>query len=387
MRRIIGLAGRLLLLGVAAACLALTVIPPFLDFRHYDGPESGHYDGERFFNPDVPDTILPTGGRSRGRFFARWVLGMDERAEWPDTVAVTPSKPAPRVDGDAMVATWVGHATVLVQTQGVNILTDPIWAKRAGPFGLGPRRVAAPGIAFDDLPKIDLVLVSHSHYDHLHLGTLRRLWERDKPLILTGLGNDRLIAQGGARAVALDWGQRRAIKPGVDAIFTRNHHWGTRWIADRNRTLWGSFVVRTPGGNIFFAGDTGWGDGKWPGEAAAHGPVRLALIPIGAFRFRPGQMDSGSHIGPIQAVDVFKGLRASRALPIHWGTFQLSNEARDTPPRMLAEVMKCHGFPDQRPFAPTAIGQPVAIPPYAPAAASRAPDARCIAGPAITALK
>lgn len=372
---------------VIALCLAITVIPPFLDRIYYDGPETDHYDGEKFFNPDGEDIMASPTGRSRGAFLVRWITGQNGRAVWPDTVAVTPSKPARRVEGEEMIVTWVGHASVLIQTQGLNILTDPIYADRAGPFGIGPKRVAEPGVRFDDLPKIDLVVVSHNHYDHMDTATLKRLWDRDKPTILTSLGNDSIINAAGARAVALDWGQRHILRPGVDVIVTRNHHWGSRWGSDARRALWSSFVITLPGGNIFFAGDTGYGDGKWPAEAAKLGPVRFAMIPIGAFRFMPGQMDIGSHIGPIKAERVFAGLGASYALPIHWGTFQLSNEARDTPPKMLAEVLKCGGYPDAGVYAGKEIGKPFAVPPYTKPAARPAPAEACLKGEAITKLE
>ena len=143
---------------------------------------------------------------------------------------------------------------------------------------------------------------------------------------------------------------------------TRNHHWGSRWFTDRNRALWSSFVVRLPHGNFFFAGDTGLGDGKWPAEAAALGPIRLAAIPIGAFRFEDGQMGSGSHIGPDGAIRVWDGLGRPQAIPIHWGTFRLSWEGYRTPPEMLKAMLGCAGSDPAR-FAEAAIGQPVAIAP------------------------
>lgn len=393
--RILRALGVGLLFLTVAVCVALTVVPAFLDRIYYQGPQTSHYDGARFFNPDGEDTLRPPTGGSRGNFILRTLTGSDGRPAWPDQVEVTQSKPAARVEGDRMIATWIGHASVLVQTNGLNILTDPIYSETAGPLGLGPHRVTKPGVAFDDLPKIDLVLVSHDHYDHMDLATLKRLWDRDKPIFITSLGNDALLRSVGIPnrsattdcgdcpgVEALDWGQdadvsrfpnawaasanRARMRPAVVQV-TRNHHWGSRWGTDRNRALWSSFVVQLPGGNLFFAGDTGFGDGKWPAEAAAHGPIRLALIPIGAFRFVPGQMDVGSHIGPIQAVEVFKRLGARYAMPIHWGTFRLSFEAYDTPPKLLDRVMMCRGLSD---FTAYPIGAPVDVPPIdAPRAA------------------
>ena len=384
------IAGVLLLL-VLVLGLAITIVPHFLDRIYYEGPASDHFDGARFFNPDGDaDTIRPPGGGGgRAGFFWRQLTGSDGRPAWPDRVAVDRVAPPARVDGAAMVATWVGHATVLIQTQGLNILTDPVWAERAGPLGFGPRRVAEPGIAFDALPRIDLVLVSHNHYDHLDKATLKRLWVRDRPRIVTSLGNDSVIGQTGAAATALDWGQSLEVRPGVSVAVVRNHHWGSRWFTDRNRALWSGFVVRLPaGGNVFFAGDTGFGDGRWPAEAAALGPIRLALIPIGAFRFVPGQMSSGSHIGPAEAALVHQRLGATRSIPIHWGTFRLSYEGYDTPPRLLAAAMACTGGTG---FAPIPIGQPQPIAPAGTATGGRAMERdailRCLDTDAVRALR
>ncbi|NNM77323.1 Zn-dependent hydrolase [Sphingomonas sp. ID1715] len=406
--------GRVLLFLIVALLLAIVLVPPFLDRVYYRGPVSAHFDGERFFNPDGEDTAAPPTGGSRLGFFARFLTGSDGRPPWPESVPVTPTRPPARVEGERMLVTWIGHATVLVQTAGLNILTDPIWSETSGPFGFGPRRVAEPGVRFEDLPKIDLVLVSHNHYDHMDLTTLKRLWERDKPVIVTSLGNDALIRAVGipdrnrvtdcpdCRGVdAWDWGggaspiygpnfeqatRQGKLLNGAMVYVTRNHHWGSRWFADRNRALWSSFTVKLPGGNIFFAGDTGIGDGKWPAEAAALGPIRLALIPIGAFRFVPGQMGTGSHIGPIDAVKVFDGLNAARAIPIHWGTFRLSYEAYHTPPRLLAEAMRCAGH-DPRLFAPVGIGQTVEVPPLSPQPPATSLGLSCLDSPAVRNLK
>jgi L-ascorbate metabolism protein UlaG (beta-lactamase superfamily) len=377
--------GRVLLFLIVALLLAVVLVPPFLDRIYYRGPVSGHFDGARFFNPDGDDTAAPPTGGSRAGFFARFLTGSDGRPPWPERVEVTQTKPPARVQGERMLVTWIGHATVLVQTAGLNILTDPIWSDTAGPFGFGPRRVAAPGVRFEDLPKIDLVVVSHNHYDHMDLVTLKRLWERDRPLVVTSLGNDAVLRSRGIEVVGRDWGARLPTN-NAEVVITRNHHWGSRWFADRNRALWSSFVIRLPGGNIFFAGDTGLGDGKWPAEAAALGPIRLALVPIGAFRFRPEQMGTGSHIGPIDAVKVFEGLGRPRTMPIHWGTFRLSYEAYDTPPKLLAEAMRCAGHDPQR-FAPARIGQTVEVPRLSTAPAPRPLGPDCLTSAAVQALK
>jgi L-ascorbate metabolism protein UlaG (beta-lactamase superfamily) len=372
--RFIRAGAAILLWAVIAFCLAATVAPHFLDRLYYRGPVSAHHDGAHFFNPDGDDELLKSSNRAG--FILRQMFGDPEKPVWPETVTVTRTRPPARVDGGRMLATWVGHATLLVQADGVNILTDPVWSERAGPLGLGPKRVAEPGIALEDLPRIDLILVSHSHYDHMDLATLKRLWDRDRPLIVTSLGNDAVIAGAGVKSRAFDWGERIELRPGIWVAVTRSHHWDSRWFSDRNRALWSSFVVGLPSGNFFFAGDTGLGDGKWPAEAAALGPIRLAAIPIGAFRFEPGQMASGSHIGPRDAIRVWDGLGRPQAIPIHWGTFRLSWEGYETPPAMLNAMLGCAGVGPGR-FAATRIGQMVEIAPIG--AAPPVPDMTALA--------
>jgi L-ascorbate metabolism protein UlaG (beta-lactamase superfamily) len=342
--------GTFLLFILVALSFAPTLVPPFLDRIYYRGPESSHFDGERFFNPGFPHYQ----GGSPSRFFNRWATG-DGRSEWPDHVPVRPTVPPPRVEGQEMRVTWIGHATVLVQTQGLNILTDPIWSERASPFSFaGPKRVRAPGVRFEDLPKIDLVLISHNHYDHMDLPTLERLWTRDEPQIVTSLGNDTILRDRGIEAVALDWNRAHSIAPRAEVVVERNHHWGSRWGVDRNRALWSAFTVKLSGGNIFFAGDTGWGNGGWVREAAARGPVRLAIIPIGAYE--PRDFMKTNHINPEEAVEIFKILNPASALGMHWGTFQLTFEAINDPRQRLEALKRKSGI-DPRRFVAVEAGQ------------------------------
>jgi L-ascorbate metabolism protein UlaG (beta-lactamase superfamily) len=358
MRRPLKWAGKALLFLVIALCLAPSLIPPFLDRIYYQGPSSDHFDGERFFNPDVSPAEILSG--REGSFFNRWARG-EGRAQWPEHVPVKPTAPPERVEGDAMLVTWVGHSTVLIQTAGLNILTDPIWSDRASPFSfIGPRRVRAPGIPFESLPPIDLVVVSHNHYDHLDLPTLRRLWNRDHPLIVTSLGNDRLLAGRGIKARGGDWGEIVRVRPGVDVKIERNHHWSSRWFTDRNRALWCAFTIRLPAGNIFFAGDTGFGDGSWIADAARSGPFRLAIIPIGAYEPRDFMMRH--HVDPAEAMRIFHALRPVRGLGVHWGTFQLAFEPIDDPNRRMQQLRRAQGGKGAG-FLTTEVGQTFHVPP------------------------
>jgi len=370
--------GTLLLFLAVAFCFAPSLVPPFLDRVYYQGPRSDHFDGERFFNPTPGPASAAHGGPAR---FMNRFIGSSERAQWPAQVLVTPTVPPRRVDGTEMLVTWIGHATVLVQTAGLNILTDPIWSERASPFSFaGPKRVRVPGVRFEDLPKIDVVLVSHNHYDHMDLPTLKRLWERDRPLIVTSLGNDTILRGAGIPARALDWsgliwrygGDAWSTGPvpvlecapaGCSAFsgirVARNHHWSSRWGTDRNRALWSAFVVQTRAGNIFFAGDTGYGDGSWVDEAALRGPIRLAILPVGAYE--PRDVMQANHLDPDEAVRIFEKLKAKTALGMHWGTFQLTFEGIDDPPRRLAAARKARGIPAEK-FVTTEVGRTFSVP-------------------------
>ena len=312
--------GATLLWLLVVLCLALTIVPHFLDARYYRGPVSDHFDGEHFFNPDGDDG-LPVANTGT---MLRYITTSDDRPAWPRRVAVTPAKPPARVAGERMLVTWIGHSSVLVQTNGLNILTDPVWSGSAGPLGFGPTRVAEPGVRFEDLPHIDLVLVSHDHYDHMDLATLKRLWDRDRPTIVTSLGNDSVIGQAGVPATARDWGGR--VGSGRES--TSSSIAATIGTAAGSRTATGR-CGRVSSSSCRAAAICS--SRAIPGQAtcngrtkrASYGPIRLALIPIGAFRFTAGQMAAGSHIGPVDAVEVYRRLGAARAIGVHWGTFRL----------------------------------------------------------------
>ena len=284
---------------------------------YYRGPRSDHFDGSRFFNPDgnaEPRSLLDG---------LRWQLTR-EREPWPDAY---PSQFAgARPDRNIVRpirATFVGHATFLLQTGGLNILTDPVWSDRASPFqAVGPGRVNAPGIAFDDLPQIDIVLLSHNHYDHMDLPTLERLWRRDRSKIVAPLGNDSILrAHDPSMAVTvLDWGEAVTLdgRMGTRATVTAEpvQHWSARALTDRNHALWAGFMIAVGRKRIFFAGDTGFGDGRpFRRVAARHGAVDLALLPIGAYEPRWFMRDQ--HMNPDDAVQASRllGARQSR-LPL-----------------------------------------------------------------------
>ncbi|WP_338153254.1 MBL fold metallo-hydrolase [Pseudophaeobacter leonis] len=252
--------------------------------------------------------------------------------------------------------TMIGHATILIQVAGLNILTDPVWSDRASPFRFaGPKRVTAPGVDFSQLPKIDTVLLSHNHYDHLDMATLRRLEARDRPLIVTPLGNDVILRKGvkTARIKTGDWHDRISLSSDVSVNLTPANHWSSRGIRDRRMALWSGFWIDTPCAQIWFAGDTGYGDGEiFHDIRKRYGAPQIAMIPIGAYE--PRWFMSDQHVAPEQSVQILHDIGADQALGFHWGTFQLTDEAREEPKQLLRASLVASGVAPSRftAFAP-----------------------------------
>jgi L-ascorbate metabolism protein UlaG (beta-lactamase superfamily) len=312
---------RHLALGLAALVLrpraqaAESVVRPF--------PVSDHFDGRRFFNP--------SGNNPRGLgALLRWQLSR-KPGKWPKWVenTATPTLPASLAPAECAV-TFVNHATFLLQFQGLNVLTDPIWSERCSPVSwTGPKRVRAPGVAFDALPRIDLVLLSHNHYDHLDLPTLRRLHSAHRPLIITLLGNRAFLAREGLdHAVELDWWQQHSPRPGLNVTATPAQHFAARGINDRMETLWGGFVLQAPAGRVYFAGDSGYFNG-FTAIGEKLGPFDLALLPIGSYE--PRWFMEPVHCNPGESIRIHREVRARRSLAMHFGCFPLADDSFEQP--------------------------------------------------------
>lgn len=292
-----------------------------------------HHEEGGFRNLD-PAFTHP-GGWVRARFVARrlWAnLVAPRRVSFPRKVN---DGRALRENQSEATVTWVGHSTLLVQMDGVNLLTDPHWGERVGPVNrFGPRRLSAPGLNFEDLPRIHLVLISHDHYDHLDLGTVKRLKQAHDPLFLVPLGLKEWFAENGmSRVEELDWWQEREHN-GLRLICVPAQHFSGRRLSDGNRRLWASWVVIGRSKRLYFGGDSGYFGGfKEVGKAL--GSFDLVALPIGAYQ--PASMMKSAHTTPEETVQAFLDLHGRTLLGIHWGTFDLAEEPLDEPPWRMGE--------------------------------------------------
>jgi len=285
-----------------------------------------HFDGTRFYNPGAP--------QARGILEGlRWKLTSQPEPSPRFIADVRQSLPPRRVDGSEVRTTLVNHSTVLLQQRGSNILTDPIWSERAGPFSwIGPRRRRPPGVSWDDLPRIDTVLISHNHYDHLDLPTLRRLAARgDSTFIVPARGARLLRSENIGPVHELEWGESLSL-PALTVHCVPAQHFSGRGIHDRNRTLWCGYVIECQERLVYFAGDTGFGP-HFAQIREKFGSPRLALLPIGAYQ--PRWFMSAVHMAPDEAVIAHGILGAGTSIAIHHGTFQLTDESLDTPKKEL----------------------------------------------------
>lgn len=314
----------------------------------YEGPVTDHFNGEEFYNQINSDKTLMD--------ILKFGLPFSfVKATWPDWIDSTPQKiPHPRVAGDTISVTFINHSTVLIQADGVNILTDPIFTLRTTSFSwIGPRRVRNPGVDLNDLPAIDIILVSHNHYDHLDLETLQLLFANNPkdqpPLILSGLGNGLLFEDNELKNHKdLDWEQSVHFK-GLEIVFTESRHRTGRGVADQMKTLWGAFVIKTRMGNIYFAGDTGYGP-HFKDARQRHGNFILSLLPIGAYE--PRWFMHVAHLNPAEAVKAHLDLESRQSIGIHFGTFQLTYESIDQPIIDLEKALRENPISDTQFIVP-----------------------------------
>jgi len=301
-------------------------------------PISDHYDGRHFFNPGVAPS-----SRGLGEVL-KWRL-RGERAAWPSNLTNKTFLPPPETVADGSAAiTFINHASFLIRLPGAVVLTDPIFSERCSPVAwAGPRRARPPGVALRDLPRPDIVLLSHNHYDHMDLPSLREIHRRHAPRFITALGNAAVLRRIGIAAEELDWWQDVTIGP-LRITATQARHFSARTPFDRNRALWAGFMISTGASQILFAGDSAMGT-HWRDIRARLGPPDIALLPIGAYE--PRWFMAAAHMNPAEAVQAHRDLGARRSVGMHFGTFQLTDEAIDAPLQALAEARRVAGLTDR----------------------------------------
>ena len=304
----------------------------------YRGPVSDHFDGKKFSNP---------GNVKAGGFkdLIRWMRHR-EKGEWKEIrdAAYGPA-PADRVDGDSVVVTFVNHSTFLIQTRGLNILTDPVWSERASPVPFaGPKRMRPPGVRFEDLPEIDIILLTHNHYDHLDIETMKKLAVQFHPEIYTPLGVGKFLERRGIGNITeMDWWDEAEIATGLTVICTPAQHFSGRGMFDRDRTLWSGFALMTGKGSIYYSGDTGIGE-FFAEIAERISPVRLSFLPIGAYK--PQWFMSAIHTSPADAVKIHQIIKSPKSIGMHFGTFPLADDGMEDPGKDLKVALELEGIPD-----------------------------------------
>ena len=279
-------------------------------------------------------------------------------ADWPEFIeTIYGPKPEKRILEEKIVVTHISHSTVLIQTGGYNILTDPIYSDSCSPVPyVVPNRVVKPGIKFTDLPKIDVVLISHDHYDHLDLPTIDRLIERDNPQFYLGLGVGRHLPEN-SKYQEMDWWEQSLFGDGLNIHFVPVQHFSGRSLFDRYATLWGGFVVEVKGKKIYFGGDAGYSD-YYVQTFNKFGPMDISFLPIGAYK--PRSFMSYVHMDPKEAVQAHLDLRSKLSVGIHYGTFQLTAEPYGEPEQLLEDEKSKAGIGSEE-FMALKFGQPLII--------------------------
>ena len=321
------------------SCLTLILLIVFVKgCSYWQGPHSDHFKENRFINNEPDNTFSD---------HLKWLWEM-ETVEWPKWID-DPPQPRPLSyvkENNILRVTYVNHASVLIQTDGVNILTDPIWSECASPVSwAGAKRIRAPGIKFNELPKIDIILISHDHYDHLDIPTLKKIIGTSHPLILGGLGiTKRLNSLKYDNVKQLDWWQEYSFSPTGKITFVPSRHSSGRGMFDKNKTLWGGFVIKVPVGNVLFVGDTAFGE-FFKDIKRKFSRFRLTILPIGSYEKR--WFMKSQHMNPDDAVQVHKKLNASKSMGIHFATFnEHAEQTVDAHEKDLKIALKKYNVPE-----------------------------------------
>ena len=311
---------------------------PFLKkfFQPETFSKSSHYDGKQFFNLNVTP--------QKNFFDIIKMLSSKEDKKWPKFIPLSiPSFSPVNLQDNEVNLTFINHASFLIQLKNLTILTDPIFSERAGPGGwLGPKRVRQAGIKFDELPQVQVILISHNHFDHMDMPSLIKLNKKFKPLFIVPLGNKKYLQKNAIQnVIELDWWEKHTLNATQSITIVPAQHWSRRSFMDTNAALWGGFWLTSQSLNIYFSGDTGYSD-HFKNIHKTLGAPDISLLPIGAYL--PEWFMRASHLNPEEAVLAHIDLKSKLSIAMHHRTFKLSHEEIDAPASELLNSLKKHGI-------------------------------------------
>jgi L-ascorbate metabolism protein UlaG (beta-lactamase superfamily) len=328
----------ILLLGVP---VIFFTIGAMLSAPRYHGPVTDHFDGKKFINP--------TGVQAKGlKDVWRWMLNR-KREPWQLQKSDQRGKRPLDFFKDGIRITFVNHSTFLIQADGVNILTDPVWSPRTSPFTwAGPKRMREPGLRFEDLPRIHYVLLSHNHYDHLDIKTMHLIHGAHHPeKIITPLGVKSFLDQEKVNSsIEMDWWDEVNLNDRIKVQAVPAQHFSGRGMLDRDATLWCGYVLTTTAGKIYFAGDTGYNEKTFKEIGERNGGFELSIIPIGAYK--PRWFMSPIHADPAEAVKIHLDVKSKVSVASHFGTFPLADDGANDPVDDLQEALAKNNLTSQQ---------------------------------------